>query len=186
MVSTISGIWEIEFISVFPKWLQMVINHHKFVPNHQGFMNAGYYDNNFLSTFCICFFMQKVIANDLGRFKKNWFSVHQAIADFKDIWELCLRLHNILVHFYTSLLQVYRERTLVVVKENRVSGLSAEYRLKAKQNFRSKCLKSEEKLNDSCLKKDYCMNYRFKNTKLYNWPIKKTKLSCNYPQSLMA
>ena len=185
MVSTISGIWEIEFMSVFPTWLQMVINHHKFVPNHQGFMNTDYYDN-FLSTFCICFFMQKVIANDLGRFKKNWFSVHQAIGDFKDIWELCLRLHNILVHFYTSLLQVYRERTLVVVKENRVSGLSAEYRLKAKQNFRSKCLKSEEKLNDSCLKKDYCMNYRFKNTKLYNWPIKKTKLSCNYPQSLMA
>ena len=90
------------------------------------------------------------------------------------------------MHFYTSLLQVYWERTLVVVKENRVYGLSAEYRVKAKQNFRSKCLKSKEKLNDSCLKKDYCMNYRFKNTKLYNWPIKKTKLSCNYPQSLMA
>ena len=65
------------------------------------------------------------------------------------------------MHFYTSLLQVYWERTLAVVKENRVYGLSAEYRVKTKQNFRSKCLKSEDKLNDSCLKKDYCMNYRF-------------------------
>ena len=34
-------------------------------------MNAGYYDNNFLSTFCICFIMQKVIADDLGQFMMN-------------------------------------------------------------------------------------------------------------------
>ena len=111
--------------------------------------------------FVFAFFMQKVIADDLGQFMMNWFSVNQAIEDFKDIRELCLRLRNILMHFYTSLLQVYWERTLAVVKENRVYGLSAEYRVKTKQNFRSKCLKSEDKLNDSCLKKDYCMNYRF-------------------------
>ena len=132
-------------MSIFLTWLEMVLNHpnHQgflqksniiltssrtfliwsvIVPDHQGFMNVGYY-NDFLSMFCICFFMQKLIADDWGQFLINSFSVLQAIGDFQDVWKLCLSLFNILMHFYTSLLQVYSKRTLPVVKENHVSGL---------------------------------------------------------------
>ena len=43
-------------------------------------------------------------------------------------------------------------------------------------SFMQVYIKSEGDLNDSCLKRDYFMNYRFKYVKLYIWPTRKMKL----------